>query len=283
MPALDSAISRHEVLVGDLNLHWLEAGAGDPVLLLHGWPTSSFLWRNIMPEMAKTNRVIALDLPGFGNSAKPLDATYNFDFHRTAIDGFLESQGIEKLGLCVHDLGGPVGLYWAIRNPARVSRLALLNTLVYPKPSWAVIAFVAAARTPLLRNYLVSRRGLRGAMKFGVHNRDKLTSEILDGYSSPFTSKAAGKALLKTACELNMGGFYKIARALPEFRIPVRLLYGENDRILPDVAHTMTKVKQDLPQAELTSLPNCGHFLQEDEPARIAAELSAFFGGQKAC
>ena len=278
--SLHASISSYSADIDGLHLHWLEAGRADQgpaVLLLHGWPTSSFLWRNILPGMADGNRVIALDLPGFGHSDKPLNQTYNFEFYRRTIDSFLAAQGIRKLGLAVHDLGGPVGLYWAIHNPDRVEKLALLNTLVYPNPSWAVLAFVLAARTPVLNGYLVSRRGLKGAMKLGVDNRQVITDEVMEGVAQPFTSRAAQKALLKTARELNMGGFYRIAKALPDFDMPVRVIYGENDRILPDVAKTMARVKQDLPQAEVTSLPECGHFLQEEEPDWIAAELAAFF------
>src|ERR1700722_19545561 len=138
------------VEVDGLRLHYLTAGSGSgaPVLLLHGWPTSSFLWRNVMPAIAAHRRVIALDLPGFGRSSKPLDASYSFRFYRRALDGFLGALGIDRIGLAVHDLGGPVGLSWAMLEPARRERLALLNTIVYPELSWAVIAFGAACRLP---------------------------------------------------------------------------------------------------------------------------------------
>lgn len=269
--------SRH-VQVDGLNLHYTEAGSGPPVLLLHGWPTSSFLWRNVMPGMAGTNRVIALDLPGFGQSDKPLDRSYNFEFHRKILDGFLDALSIDQLGLVVHDLGGPVGLYWAVHNRERVTRLALLNTLVYPKPSLAVIAFVAAARMPLLRSQLVSPAGLKFAMRIGIYDRENLTDEVVAGVQAPFADRDARKALLKTAYELNPGGFYKIANGLKAFSVPVRIIYGEKDRILPDVARTMNKVKQDLPQAEITVLPDTGHFLQEEQPQKLAEMLGEFFG-----
>ena len=73
----------HFTTVNNLRLHYLEAGEGDPILLLHGFPTSSHLWRNVMPELAKTHRVIAIDLPGYGLSDKPLDATYDFEFYES--------------------------------------------------------------------------------------------------------------------------------------------------------------------------------------------------------
>ena len=165
-----NAITERDLWVDGLRLHYRDAGDGDPVLLLHGWPTSSFLWRNVMPSIAAGKRVIALDMPGFGRSDKPLDVSYSFRYFERVLDGFLAELGIGKLGLAVHDLGGPIGLYWASRNPARVDRLALLNTLVYPQMSWAVVAFVVASRLPGLRGLLSSPIGLRTTMRIGVHD-----------------------------------------------------------------------------------------------------------------
>jgi pimeloyl-ACP methyl ester carboxylesterase len=101
----------HYTEVRGLRLHCLEAGEGDPILLLHGFPTSSHLYRNIIPTLAKTHRVIALDLPGYGLSDKPLDAPYDFDFYTNTLNDLLDALGIERTNLVVHDLGGPVGMY----------------------------------------------------------------------------------------------------------------------------------------------------------------------------
>ena len=114
---MEADVTSHDVNVEGMRLHYLECGSGEPVLLLHGWPTSSFLWRNVMGHIGKKSRAIALDLPGFGASDKPLDASYSFRFYSRVLDGFLSALNIDKTSLAVHDLGGPVGLYWACRNP----------------------------------------------------------------------------------------------------------------------------------------------------------------------
>jgi pimeloyl-ACP methyl ester carboxylesterase len=264
--------------VEGLRLHYLEQGKGEPILLLHGWPTSSYLYRNLLGILGEGNRAIALDLPGFGRSDKPLDASYSFRFHDRVLQGFLDALGIERAGLVVHDLGGPIGLYWASRHPERLSRLALLNTVVYARPSLAVIAFVAAARTPGARSWLTSPRGLRFAMRFGVHDKERLTEEAIAAYQEPFQTDQARKALRKTATGLHPGGFKEIERWLPRAEVPVRIVYGKRDRILPDVARTMKKVSRDLPsEPEVTVLDDCGHFLQEERPHDIAAILAGFF------
>ncbi len=274
---METTLKSQTVEVSGLNLHYLSAGKGEPVLLLHGWPTSSFLWRRVIPAIAEKNHVIALDLPGFGRSDKPLDATYSFRFFDGVLDGFLAALDIETISLAVHDLGGPIGLYWACRNPSRIRRLALLNTLVYPEVSWAVKLFVIGVRTPFLRDLVTSSWGLKKALEIGVTDKKRLSDDAVAGIRAPFTSREDRRALAKAGCRLSPKGFALIARRLPELTCPVRIVYGEGDRILPEVAQTMARVKKDLPQAEVTALPDCGHFLQEERGEEIGRLLAPFF------
>ena len=247
--------SSHYTQVNDLRLHYLEAGEGDPILLLHGFPTSSHLWRNVMPELAKTHRVIAIDLPGYGLSDKPLDATYDFEFYENVIDGFLDALDIHTTNLVLHDFGGPIGLFWAVRHPRRVRDIVLLNTLVYPETSWAVKVFLLAMRVPGLRDFIVRPGSIAGAIKFGVVHNERLTREVLTPYTAPFEDPAARKALIKAGSGLGTGGLAEIARKLPALEVSLRLIYGENDRPLPDVAKTMQRVQRDRPEAELHRPP----------------------------
>ncbi len=271
-----SETSDGHVEVDGLRLHYLESGTGEPVLMLHGWPTSSFLWRNVMPPVAETHRMIALDLPGFGLSDKPLDVSYSFRYFDRVLDGALDALEIDGVNLVVHDLGGPVGTYWASRHTERLRRLALLNTLIYPEVSWAVIAFVLALKTPLIRSYLCSPRGLRFALRFGVTDPKRLTDEAIRGVQAPFESREARRALIKAGCNLSPKGFAEIARWLPTLEVPVRGIYGERDRILPDIAETMERIQHDIPHARITALPDCAHFLQEERPAEIGRLLAEF-------
>lgn len=122
-----------------LDLHALEAGEGAPVLFVHGWPTNAQLWRHVLATVGEGRRAIALDLPGFGCSAKPGDVSYGFGFHDRVFDEVLSALGVEgPLGLCVHDAGGPLALHWAVQRVEQIERLCLLNTLTSPQVSWAV-------------------------------------------------------------------------------------------------------------------------------------------------
>jgi pimeloyl-ACP methyl ester carboxylesterase len=260
-----------------MRLHYLEQGSGEPVLMLHGWPTSSYLWRNVMPIVGNGNRAIALDLPGFGRSDKPTDASYSFRFYDRVLTAFLAEIGVDRMGLAVHDLGGPIGLYWGAKHPERVNRIALLNTLVFARPSAAVVAFIAICKTPLLRSWMTSPAGIRFTMRLGIRDNNKVTDELVAAYQQPFATADARKVLAKAGAGLHPDGLKEIEAWLPRIEVPVRLLYGERDRVLPDVAKTMRKVSERVPQAELSTLPDAGHFCQEERPEEIGRELEEFF------
>jgi len=257
-----------------------ELGSGSPVLLLHGWPTSSYLWRHVMPAIAERNRVIAVDLPGFGGSDKPAGAAYDFEFFESAIDAFLEQLGIEQVSIGVHDIGGPIGAHWALKRPSRVTSLALLNTLLYPELSDAALLFVQTLSNPEGRERLTSPEGLSWAMKFGVADESRLDAGVLAEVSSHFKTGEAREALADAGIGLQIAGFREIADWLPTVDVPVRMIYGEQDRILPDIADTAARVKKDIPHAEITALPGCGHFLQEEEPEEIGRMLADFFAAR---
>ena len=268
-----------KVQVDGLTLGYRELGTGPPVLLLHGWPTSSFLWREVMVPIARANRVVAVDLPGFGVSDKPLDVRYNFAFFERVLDGFLARLGIEELGLGVHDLGGSIGLHWLLNRPGRVTRLALLNTLVYPEFSDAVKEFIRACAAPNASETITSPRGLEEILRDGMADRASLRAETLAALLEPFQTPESRRALAAAGIGVERRGFIAIAQKLPSLRIPLRIIYGERDRLLPDVATTMARVKTDLPHAEVTALPERGHFIQFEAPEQVSDLLGRFFAG----
>lgn len=265
------------VEVGGLRIAYREAGEGPPVLLLHGWPTSSFIWRDVMAPIARTNRVVAVDLPGSGQSDKPTEAGYDFPFFEGVLDGFLDALGIDRLAVAGHDLGGPIILHWLMGRPDRVSGVALLNTLVYPEFSDAVVDLLTTLHDDEGRVRLTSDEGLADIMRLGVADPARITPEVAAGVTAPFRSADDRLALARACVGLHPDGFVELARWLPSLSVPLRIVYGEQDQVLPDVAETMARVAADVPHAEVTVLPDCGHFLQEEAPAEVGDLLAAFF------
>jgi haloalkane dehalogenase len=265
------------VAVDGMTLGYREAGDGDPVLLLHGWPTSSFLYRDVMHPIARQKRVLALDLPGFGASSKPVDVRYSFDFFAGAIDGFLDALAIDTLAIAGHDISGPIVIDWVLRNPGRVTHLVILNTLLYPDFDPTVLEFVRRLTTPGLREQATSDEGLAEVLRLGVAGTP--SRDAIDGITSPFTSAEDRLALAHAGIGLEPERFVQIGERLKEIDVPVRVIYGEQDVLLPNVADTMHRLRQDIPHAEITTLPAAGHFLQEDAPATVGEELAAFLAG----
>jgi pimeloyl-ACP methyl ester carboxylesterase len=263
--------------VAGTTIAYRELGSGPAVLLVHGWPTSSYLWRNVMPAIAARNRVIAIDLPGFGESDKPLDVRYSFGFFSRAIDGLLAGLGVERVAVAGHDLGGPVALRWVLDNPARAAGLALLNTLVYPQFSAAVREFVAGLTDPAMRARLTSPDGLAQAMRLGVTDQSAITDDVIAAVVAPFEPEDARRALAAAGIGLEPQGFVDLGRRLPHLRAPLRIVYGEKDRILTDVGETVSRIQCDVPPAVVTALPHCGHFLQEEAPETVGDLLAGFF------
>ncbi|TXD39767.1 alpha/beta fold hydrolase [Lujinxingia vulgaris] len=261
-----------------LTIRYRELGQGPPVLLIHGWPTSSFVWRNVMPYIGVSCRAVAIDLPGFGGSDKPLNLTYDMAFYGSVLEEFCDLVGIgPTLSLVVHDIGGPIGLHWAMGSSYRLERLAVLNTLLYPDLSLMVRAFLLACRTPGLSRFLATPWSLRQTLRFGVRNQTCIDQRACDGVCTPYPDRPSRKALMRTLNDLDTDAFSDIVAWLPALNIPVQIIHGAGDRILPKMGQTAARLLRDLPQARLHTFEHCGHFLQEEAPDEVGALLSAFF------
>ena len=113
-------------------------------------------------------------------------------------------------------------------------------------------------------------------MRFGLADGSKLSDDVIAGVTEPFRSEDDRLALARAGIGISPDAFVEIAKGLRKLKMPVRVIYGERDRILPDIAETVARLQRDLPQAEVTALPGCGHFLQE-APDEIGELLAAFF------
>ena len=122
--------SKHVDVLGS-RMHYVESGTGDPVLFLHGNPTSSYLWRNVMPHLTPVARCLAVDLIGMGQSDKP-DLEYRFVDHARYVDGFIAALELERLTLVIHDWGSALGFHYARRHEANVKGIAFMEAVVRP-------------------------------------------------------------------------------------------------------------------------------------------------------
>jgi haloalkane dehalogenase len=164
-----------------LRMHYVDEGAGDPVVLLHGEPTWSYLYRKIVPAVAGVARAVAPDYFGFGRSDKPVDREwYSYDRHYASIERFVEELDLRGLTLVVQDWGGPIGLRLAVERPERVARLVIMNTGVgagrAPSEEWLRFReFVRRVGTDLQPGQLVR-----------ITCVTELPDEVVAAYDAPF-------------------------------------------------------------------------------------------------
>ncbi|MBI3607241.1 MAG: haloalkane dehalogenase [Nitrospirae bacterium] len=269
------------VTVNGYRIHYVEEGRGDPVVFIHGNPTSSYLWRNILPTVAReTNRrAIAFDLLGFGRSDKP-DVRYSLQVHEEIVEGFIAQLGLRDVVLVLHDWGGALGGSYAVRHPNNIRGIALMEALLIPIMVWSDFGEYQLGfrlfRSPLgylmisVMNMFVNRL-LPGA----VINPDHMTEEVMRNYRAPFPTVGSRHAIRAFPRLVPIEGkpeeshrFVKtIEDALGAWAFPVLLI-----RATPGIAvkeRQVAKLKERLSRLTVRDFGPGLHYLQEDDPDTI--------------
>ena len=282
----DSAVTRYRTAkVDGIDIFYREAGAADApaVVLLHGFPTSSHMFRNLIPVLAHRYRVIAPDYPAFGQSGTPDRREFTYSFARFAelMDGLLNQLDVARYALYVQDYGAPVGYRLALRHPDRITALVVQNGNAYEeglKQFW----------NPIKAYWADGSQAHREALRAGL-TLAATKSQYLDGVRDP--SRVAPDAWLHDQALLDRPGIDQIMLDLfkdygsnvalyPQFQAffrsrkpPTLIVWGKNDGIFPaDGAHPYLR---DLPDAELHLL-DTGHFALEDKGDEISALMLDF-------
>lgn len=269
----------HYEEIDGLRIHFVDEGEGDPVLLLHGEPTWSFLYRKIIVPLAARARVVAPDLPGFGRSDKPTDrAFYTYDRHVATITRFVQALDLSRITMVVHDWGGPIGLRFAAENAGRLARLVVLNTGLYSgSPRWPTPGFLS------WRSF-AERTGLElpvGSIVQGGTLTD-LPPEVVAAYEAPFPVPEAktGAAMFPllvplTAQDPGVPEMIRTREALATWDKPALVYFSDSDPIFPSgVAKAMARMLPTAGEPEI--LAGASHFLQEDRGEEVAARIERF-------
>jgi pimeloyl-ACP methyl ester carboxylesterase len=266
-------------LRGGLKLHYLDEGAGEPVVMVHGNPSWSFYFRNLVLALKDGNRVIVPDHIGCGLSDKPGDEQYDYTLKSRAddLETLLDSLGVkENVTLVVHDWGGMIGLTWATRHPERVKKLVVLNTGAFLlPPSKTFPAALALCRTPL--GALLIRGGnafARAAAWVGC-KRKRMSPQLRRAFTAPYGSWADRIATLRFVQDIPLkpgDKAYAPARETQEklaalAAVPMLICWGLKDFVFD--AHFLDEWKRRFPKAEVHEFPDCGHYILEDAAAEV--------------
>jgi haloalkane dehalogenase len=261
-----------------LRLAHIDEGDGRPVMLFHGEPTWSFLWRKVVHELlAKGYRVIAPDQPGFGRSDKPTDiGWYTYDRHTAAAAALVDELDLEDAVFVVHDWGGPVGLrIGALEAPQRVSRFVAMDTGLFTGRQHMSNGWYA------FRDFVARTEDLPIGMLIKNACATDVPDEVIAAYDAPFPvpeSKIGPRSFplmmpLKPDDPGAEAG-QQVAETLRQDERPVLLMWGDSDPALP-LDPVGRNVQTLFPTAEaLTVIHDGGHFLQEDQGHEIGALIA---------
>lgn len=269
------------VSLDGLDLFLLDEGTGAPVLLLHGVPTSSYLWRDVAPVVAQAYRVLAPDLPGFGFSDKPRGRPYTVVAQADAVRALLDRLDIEGCALVGHDLGALVAAELIAREPERYPHLVLTNTSLRAQ-GWSGASPLSLLRLPVLGEIAMAlaRRWMLGlAMRPYLARPDRLTREVLDHYWWPFAN--GFKPVLLAMARERVGSaadFTRWRAALAGYPGAALIVWGLRDPTFG--AEDLTDIRGLLPRATVQAFPNANHFLPEDRPLALGRMIALFVAGK---
>jgi pimeloyl-ACP methyl ester carboxylesterase len=281
LPALEGTVPPEELADPDsqfidlrgVRLHYKVAGAGEPAfVLLHGFLASTYSWREVVAPLSEIGTVIAFDRPAFGLTSRPMpgewgeENPYTPDFATWLTLDLMDALGVDRAILVGNSAGGALSARIAVEHPGRVEALVLVDAAVYPRggsPSWM---------RPLLATPQLRRIGpvlLRNVRDWGLdfarsawHDPSRITPEVWEGYTVPLRADDWDRALY----EFTVSSFQvDLATRLDEITMPVLVITGDDDRIVP--TEESIRLASELQGSQLVVVPDCGHVPHEECPA----------------
>jgi haloalkane dehalogenase len=263
--------------VGGLRLAHVEAGDGPPVVLLHGEPTWSFIYRKVIPPLRDAGyRCIAPDHAGFGRSDKPVDpGWYGVERHAALTETLLDDLDLRDVTLVVHDWGGPIGIRVALAHPARVARVVVLDTALDPKETWMNESWVR------FREFVERTEDMPIGAMMRVTCLHDPGDDVIAAYDAPFPEIAAqggahGVPLSIPRTQETSPEVEGLYRALRDDPRPMLMVWGEQDIFL--TLATGQRLAKAIGRKIDHVVPDAGHAIQEDQGERVGELIADWLG-----
>lgn len=276
----------HFLSIGGHRYHYIEEGEGEPVLMLHGNPSWSFYYRELIQKLSPHYHCLAPDHIGMGYSDKPGDEAYNYTLPQRVkdLEEFLEAKGISRnLSLIVHDWGGAIGMSYARRHPDAIKKIVILNTSAFHLPESKSFPFMLWFTRTFLGAFAVRAFNAfsAGATLIGV-KRKKMPREVRRAYRAPYNSWKNRIATLRFVQDIPLRkgdpGFDYVTDLQNHLHLfrnnPVLIAWGLKDNVFDE--HFFKKWTEYLPHAEVHRFEDCGHYVLEDAQEEIGKLIVDF-------
>jgi pimeloyl-ACP methyl ester carboxylesterase len=266
--------SRFAEVEGVGRVHYQERGRGRALVLIHGNNSSAYSWAEVFDQLAGEFRVVALDLKGFGFTAKP-EGDYRVETQAALVVRLLDKLGIERATLCGSSMGGAVALAAAINYPQRVEALILVGSSAFTEtrggslaPAYLRWPYVGGAVTALA---LTSDSLVRDGLRKSFHDEAKVTNERVAAYYRPLRTRDGQRAARLVRDQRD---YTRIESALGTIRQPTLLIWGARDRL--NLLEDGRRLHSQIAGSQLVVFDDCGHLPQEEMPEAFAREVSSF-------
>ena len=265
--------ARHETVDGH-RLRFVRAGAGPPVVLVHGFASSLYTWKDVLPALAAAHEVVALDLPGFGASDRPPDLS--FEDLSAAVLGLMDRLGIERAALVGNSMGGGVAAVVAAERPQRVSALVLIDAAGFalaPEDQPGMVRLMTSPLGAVLGELPGRRVAVEMSLRQVFHDDSFVTDERLAEYMSGLTPPGTFAAVRSLGLSLgSQTGVFEAA--LPRIEAPTLVVWGREDRWIP--LADADRFVAAIPDARKVVFDACGHMPQEEKPEVLGELLRQF-------
>ena len=270
---------QHTFEVDGMEMNYIDEGKGSPIVMVHGTPSWSFLYRNLVKELMANHRCIAPDNLGFGLSEKRENEDYRPETQARRLEEFIESLNLTDITLVVHDFGGPIGLNYAIKHPEKVSRLVISNTWMWSLADNSQVKRASGFFAKPLGKWLYTKTNFSAGFLFkqGFNRKSRLTKFVHSHYKNPFSNAVERYSTWVYAKELLASADWY--NELWEQRekishIPTLLLWGMKDKFFgPEV---LTKWEGVFEENRAFKLRKSGHFIQEENNEEYNDAIQGF-------
>lgn len=243
------------------------------ILLIHGFASSSYTFRKIVPLLRVEFSIISVDLPGFGRSEKSTSFIYSFENYANMLLELLDHFKIEKTNIVAHSMGGQIALHMAKKSPERVDKLVLLCSSGYLRRAKKTLIY--SSYLPFFDRvayFYVHRKNVTDYLQNVFFNTNLISDEMIKEFSRPLSDRGFYKSLIRLV--RHREGDLE-PNELKQIKIPTLLIWGENDRVVP--VHVGKRLVQDLPNAKLITYKKTGHLITEERPESIVQQIWMHF------
>ena len=262
-----------------LELASRSTGTGEPVLLIHGFGASSYSWRHVIEPLAQKNRVITIDLKGFGDSPKPRDDAYSVYEQARLVRNFILENDLKNLHIVGHSYGGGVALavsiYLSASNPGLQKSLVLIDSVAYPQELPGFVKILATpVLGPLITYAVPNTFQVKNLLQKVYFNDDLIPQEAIDHYAADLGKPDAKYALLTSVRQMLPTDLQQFSENYASLTIPTLIIWSREDEIVPLAVGK--RLHENIPDSKLVIMSGVGHAVQEEKPSLLLPHLRNF-------